>query len=377
MHYVLGKRGYGKTSYLTSLFAEHLYEGVAYFDFTGDVTRQLEQIPPERWDDTILFLPADTEYPPGFNILHNSPPDTPTYVTNTTKAAWHYEGSTPLLDLYTYTTSSALRESTDGTLLGVPYLLTNTAYRSKIISQIKDPVLKSFWCDFYDNLSDKDKRQDTASTLNKFYALLTDSTIRNIIGQKHSSFTVKDTSVIVASFPPTLGREKSSFLATLLLYHLPDIFTIIDDGFHLAPQAVLSKRNIVFSHEYLAQVTKSLQDTLIGTADTFTVFQLGPADDKRLRLEFDINRNVSELKDLAYLRYHQKSRGVVYDQAVHIFEPVSDPSALMKQSRRTTRAQVEASINKFLNSMVSTNETKTRSHSKRNGHRDKDNGFLP
>jgi hypothetical protein len=170
MQYVIGK-GEGKRQYLTHIFLNHTRtHGGAYFDFTGDITDILAGV--ERPQDTVLFLPTDTERPIGYNFIHNGTPQTANAVLDTVKAAWHYEGSTPLLDLYTYTTAAALSAVPDATLLGVPYLLTSDDYREKVIGHIHDPVLKTFWDVFYPSIPDRDKRHDTMSTLNKFFLLV-------------------------------------------------------------------------------------------------------------------------------------------------------------------------------------------------------------
>lgn len=351
MQYIIGKPRTGKTTYLIQQFLSA--RAGAFFDFSGDTDTLLSLIPPERYDDTVLFFPFDTEYPIGLNVLHNPQniPRIANAVLETIKSTWHYEGSTPLLDMYTYASVAALCYVPDATLLGIPYLLTDTAYREKVTGHITDPVLKHFWDDFYPSIPERDRRHDTMSTLNKVFALITDPTIRNIIGQKHTSFTIKDTSIIIASFPHSLGKEKASFLATLLLYSLPDTFTVLDGGHHLGPPAVLEKKNILFSHQYIHQLTESMRETLIGTADEMICFRIGPTDNLRLEREFEIDRNTTTLTDLLDWRYHKKGARVEHSLSVDpLPDPLRDPAKLLHYSRENNcspRAHVEASIAKF------------------------------
>jgi hypothetical protein len=254
--------------------------------------------------------------------------------------------------MYTYTAAAALCDVPDATLLGIPCLLINQVYRDKVLEYVKDPVLKTFWDDFYATIPDKDRRQQTMSTLNKMYSLITDPTIRNIIGQKRTSFKITNTSIVVASFSPKLGVEKTSFLATLLLYFLPDIFTILDDGFHLGPRAVTEKENIVFSHQYLAQLTPPMRETLIGSADEMIAFRLGPSDAERLEKEFELNRSVSTLTELAPFMYHRKGMRVEHDRYSPPLEfDWHNPQKIINASREkycSPREHVEQKIRKFI-----------------------------
>lgn len=352
MQYVIGKPNPYKTDYLIGRFLE---QGGAYFDFTGNITNILTRIPTERYNDLVLFTP-DTEFPIGLNVLHNPQniPHIANAVLETIKSAYHYEGATPLMDMYTYNSVAGLCYVPDATLLGIPFLLTDTDYRAKVIGHIKDPVLSYFWNDFYTSIPERDRRHDIMSTLNKVFALITDPTIRNIIGQKRTSFTVSDTSLIVASFPHSLGKEKASFLATLLLYYLPDFPIVINDGHDLGHHSVLEKTQITFSHRYLQQLTESMRETLIGMSDEIVCFRIGATDNLRLEREFEINRNVSNLTELAPDRYHMKGRIVEHDiKVLELPEPLFDPIKAMNYSREknsSPRAHVEASIGKFFKS---------------------------
>lgn len=292
--YVIGKRYDDTSGYLRRLFLQHILKGKggAYFDFSGEMHDLLSSIPQKRITDTVLFFPTDREYPVGFNPLHKAEDKarTATAVVDAFKSVWHYDAATPLLDLYLYTTVAALLDMPQASLLGMAQMLTDASYRAAVIAHIGDPVLKSFWRDFYETLPEKEQKQTTMSTLNKVYELIVDPTVRNIIGQKKTTFTVFDTTVLIASFPQELGLEKGSFLATLLLSSLPDDFLVIlDQGDRIGYSAVIDaikRRPLAFGHQFGAQLSQSLRETLIGTAQTLVAFRIGPTDAKRLTPEF-------------------------------------------------------------------------------------------
>jgi len=337
MQYILGK-GKGKTTYLTQQF---LRTGGAYFEFHGKLDEVIEGIPPERWESTVVFDPTDP-IPIGFNYLE------PTAVLETLKSAWHYEGSTPILDLYTYNTIASLAYVPDATLLGVLYMLTAREYRARCMGYIKDPILKKFWKD-YEQLPPKEQRQQTLSTLNKFYALLSDRLVRNVIGQKRTSFKDKD---IVATFPPSLGKEKASFLATLLLHYLPDYPIYLDGGHNLGPRAIQEKTQITFSHDYLEQLSRSMQEYLIGSSDALIAFRLGPKDAERLSVEFELGQCQWSLTELPDFTYHKRTTRTYSDQELpEPTWPLYNPNRLRTISRsKNGRPNAEQSINKFLGS---------------------------
>jgi len=174
---------------------------------------------------------SDQAFPLGFNMLHNVPMDKRALIASSLvdafKASWGYTIATPDLDQFLYMGLSALLDMPDATLLGLKFILTPTSpYRNKVLSYIKDPIVKDFWAtDFEQHFSDKDKKEKTQSTLNKIRALVSDPTIRNVIGQKKSSFNlsdiIKDKQILLVSLPQgKLGIEKSRLIGSLLLAHL-------------------------------------------------------------------------------------------------------------------------------------------------------------
>ena len=83
---MIGKTGTGKSSLLLRMILEdiHAGRGVVFLDPHGQAVEQLlDYIPSHRLNDVVLFAPADREYPIGYNILADTPPDQRDFVDRT------------------------------------------------------------------------------------------------------------------------------------------------------------------------------------------------------------------------------------------------------------------------------------------------------
>ena len=339
--YINGKNKQDTSAYARRHFLEHIYagHGGAYFDFSRDITPLTRHIPARRRTDVILFAPMDRDYPIGLNPIPLLPPST---IVDIFKSVHHYDRgdvATPNFDTYMYATIAALRCHPDSTLRNVVHLLKRKDYREQVMRHITDPDLHTFWGD-YDKLSDKKRDDITDSTINKIYPLITDPIVRNIIGQKKTAFTLTPRSILIATFPQELGREKGSFLATLLLSIVPDgMLTVLDDGHRLGFSAVLDaihRFDLVFSHQYAAQLSPMLYETLIGTAATLVAFRTSPTDAKRLRPEFYLFPQDDHLNELAPGKYYVRYPSTT-DRRQHTIEPLEFPAGSAEQVRDVSR----------------------------------------
>ncbi len=68
-------------------------------------------------------------------------------------------------------------------VLGVNRLLIDDEYRAKIIRQVKDPFIRAFWAEEYENYDERFKREAIAPIQNKLGQFLLNPVIRNILGQ--------------------------------------------------------------------------------------------------------------------------------------------------------------------------------------------------
>lgn len=78
------------------------------------------------------------------------------------------------------------------TLLDVPRLFTDDAYREYKVKKVKNPVVKNFWDKTYNAMGDREKQEIIPYFTSKFVSFNTNRLIRNIIGQTKSAFDFGD-----------------------------------------------------------------------------------------------------------------------------------------------------------------------------------------
>ena len=192
--YALGKTGTGKSTLLERLILQDIAagEGVALLDPHGDLAEHLlDHIPRWRTDHVCYFNPADLAHPVGFNILANHPPDrrhlAVSGVVSAFKGIWR-DSWGPRLEYILANAVAALAELPGATLLLIPRLLTDDAYRSRMAAKIGDPVVRRFWAEEFEAYDKRLRAEATAPVLNKVGQLFMSPMVRNIFGQSHSAF---------------------------------------------------------------------------------------------------------------------------------------------------------------------------------------------
>ena len=85
----------------------------------------------------------------------------------------------------------ALLEYPNATLLGINKMLSNKEYRNKVVANVKDPIVRSFWVDEFAKYTDRYMQEATPAIQNKIGQFTSNPLIRNIIGQPKSSFDIR------------------------------------------------------------------------------------------------------------------------------------------------------------------------------------------
>jgi len=330
--YIIGKTGSGKTTLLRNLILQHiaLGHGVGVIDPHGDLAEELlNHIPPKRADHLVYFNPGDLEFPIGLNVIGNVPPDGRHLVASGIVAAfkgiWR-DSWGPRLEYILYNAVSALLECRNQTLLGVNRLLTDDAYRAKVVRQVKDPFIRAFWAQEYENYDERFKREAIAPIQNKIGQFLLNPVVRNILGQVRKKvdipFVMDNGRLFIANLSKgQLGHDKANLLGSLLVTQFQlgamarsnrpeserrDFYLFIDEFQNFSTDAFASilaearkyRLCLTLSHQYINQLSEPVRQAVFGNVGTLIAFRIGNTDAEVMAKEFGNTIPASTLADL-------------------------------------------------------------------------------
>lgn len=322
--YIIGKTGVGKTVLLKNMALQDIEqgEGVAIIDPHGEFVEEvLDSIPSHRINDVVYFNPADTEYPISFNILEISDPKYKHLVSsglisvftkiwaNVWSARMEYILANCIL---------ALLDTPNTTLLGIPRILVDRDYRQKIVNNLKDPIVKSFWVNEYEEWSPTYRNEAIAPIQNKVGQFLNSSLIRNIVGQSKSTIDISEIMdsgkiLLVNVSKGRIGEDNSALLGAILITKIQlaamervrvveekrkDFYLYVDEFQNFVTEAfanILSEArkyrlNLIIAHQYIGQLvtetTTAVRDAIFGNVGTLISFRIGAADAEFLEKEF-------------------------------------------------------------------------------------------
>lgn len=327
--YVIGKSGTGKSAMLHNLIVQDIAngEGVCVVDPHGDLVESiLPKIPKERMDDVIYFNPADADFNIGFNVLEL--PDT----------KYKHLVTSGLMGIFTKIWSNvwsarmeyilnnailALLDTPGTTLLGVSRILVDKEYRQKILANVKDPVVRAFWLNEYEEWRDQFRNEAIAPIQNKVGQFLSTAMVRNIVGQQKSTIDIfnimNDGKIFLVNVSKgRIGEDNSALLGAMLITKIQlsamervrvaeeervDFYLYVDEFQNFATDSfagILSEArkyrlNLILAHQYVGQLvtmggaganSTKVRDAVFGNVGTMVVFRVGAADAEYLETEF-------------------------------------------------------------------------------------------
>ena len=164
---ILGLSGSGKTYFLEHLIRQDIDRrtGFVLFDVHGDLADNIvahlaerAHTDPSILTRTILIEPFDQDFSIGFNPLQKNPHTSiflqAQQLAYILRSRWEAKSFGPR-------TEELLRNAlyvlcaNDLTLLELPFLLTNTVYRNKLLQNISDQSMKNYWLLRYEHLSER------------------------------------------------------------------------------------------------------------------------------------------------------------------------------------------------------------------------------
>ena len=342
--YLLGKSGTGKSVLMFNMIIQNIQngDGVCMVDPHGEnVEAILSAIPPHRMKDVVYFNPADAEYHIGFNVLELIDPQYKHLVAsglmgiftkiwaNAWSARMEYILNNAIL---------ALLDTPGTTLLGIPRMLVDKDYRQKIISNLKDPVIKAFWVHEYEAWQDKFRNEAIAPIQNKVGQFLSTSIIRNVVGQSKSTINIFDMMnerkiFLVNVSKGRIGEDNSGLLGGMIITKIQlaamervripeesrtDFYLYVDEFQNFVTDAfagILSEArkyrlNLTVAHQYTAQLvvdkSSAVRDAVFGNVGTMIVFRVGADDAEFLEKEFDPEFTPQDIVNLPNFKVYMK-----------------------------------------------------------------------
>jgi hypothetical protein len=320
--YTIGKTGVGKTTLIRNMALADIRagHGVGVIDPHGDLAEDLlDYIPRNRIDDVIYFNPADRDYPIGLNLFRDSLPRRPKHlvasgIVGIFKSIWK-DSWGPRLEYILYAAAAALLECPNVSLLGIQRILVDPRYRARIVKQIKDPVVRSFWLNEFENYDKKFLQEAIAPIQNKVGQLLMAPPIRNVLGQVGSKINPRsimdDRKIFIANLSKgKLGEDKSRLLGAVLVtefqlaamsrasvpeHERVDFYLTIDECHNFMTDtfaSILSESRkmrlcLTLSHQYTGQLHDEIRDAVFGNVGTMISFRVGESDAEVLSRAFD------------------------------------------------------------------------------------------
>jgi hypothetical protein len=322
--YVIGKTGMGKSTVLENLAIQDIKngEGLAFIDPHGKSAELLlDYVPEHRIKDVIYFAPFDLEHPIAFNIMEDTGRDQRHLVANglmsTFKNIWGAETFSARMEYILSNTVLALLEYPESTLLGVGRMFGDKNYRQKVVDNITDPSVKSYWVDEFASYTDKFAAEATPAIQNKIGQYSSNPLIRNIIGQTKSSIDFRKVMdekkiLIVNLSKGRIGEDNARLIGGMLvtklylaamsranisdreLQKLPPFYLYVDEFQSFVNESfadILSearkyKLALTIAHQYVEQMTEEVSAAVFGNVGSMLAFRVGPMDAEILEKMF-------------------------------------------------------------------------------------------
>ena len=377
---LLGPTGAGKSTAMLSLILADIYAGrsVIVIDPKADLVNSiLERVPDDRAQDVVVIDLSDPS-PVGFNPL-SLPGDKPLIadaVLSVFKEVFKENWGIRSQDVLSAALLT-LMETKGSSLLWLPALLTDDAFRKDITSKLKDRVvLKPFWKN-YDAMKESERKQEIAPVLNKIRQFLYRPGLRSVLGQSEPKFQLTDLFykrkiVLVPLNKGIVGSESARLLGSLIvgltwtlalsraniapekrhvvsmyIDELQDYLSLPTDLSDALAQARGLGVGITMAHQYRAQLPPDIRAGIDANARNKIVFGLNATDAKDMAamapgLEALDFMTLPRYEVYANFMTEGKSTGWIRGKTIPPMDRLRNPSEIKARSQVTYGVPAES-----------------------------------
>jgi hypothetical protein len=329
--YVIGQTGTGKSSILSVMMRQDVRagRGLAVMDPHGDLVKDiLNFIPKNRADDLVYFDPGDLSRPMGLNLLEaNSEDEKQMVVGDATnimiKLFWNEIFGPRIQDYFRNGCLTLLDYPQGGAITDLIRLFTDDNFQRERRTTLKNAVVRAWWDYTYAKMGEREKWEIIPYFAAKFGQFITNTLMRNIVGQTKSAFDIEhimnNEQILLASLSKwVLGDLNSQLLGMIMTSKIQiaamkrqkmtaaerkDFFLYIDEFQNFVTDSIESilsearkyRLGLVLAHQYLGQLHKSdsltksdlnLKDAIFGNVGSIMSYKIGPEDAEMMAKQF-------------------------------------------------------------------------------------------
>jgi hypothetical protein len=342
--YIIGKTGTGKSELLKQMIVQDIEEGkgVCFIDPHDTIEKILPRIPANRAEDVIYFDPSDTARPMGLNLLEAYTEEQKNFVVSSIinlmyKLYDPYKTGIigPRFEHAIRNAMLTVMTEPGATFVEVVRALTDASYVRELLPKIKDSMVKRYWTDQIAQTSDFHKSEVLDYIVSKFGRFVTDSMMRNIIGQSQSAFDFRQVMdegkiLLINLAKGKIGEENSSFLGLVLVPKLliaamsrqdvaeearRDFYLYVDEFQNFATPdfaQILSEArkyhlNLAVANQFIGQMEEEVKNAVFGNVGTLISFRVGVADASYLQHEFQPDFSENDLLNIERFNAYVKT----------------------------------------------------------------------
>jgi len=366
--YILGLQGAGKSGLIENLCIEDGKQGTGFcvIDPHGElIDNVISRLPANREQDVILFDIRDYQYPFGLNLFTCSDPANPLAVQEVVDQVMHVfemlvevTPTTPQILDYLRNCTNVLIANPGYTMADVTLLLKNRTCRERLLQNVSDSSVLSFWHDYYDQMPPKEQISESISLERRVRHFLQALTV-NIVGQSKTSVDFRhvmdDGKILLVKLDslrlPSVTKLIGALIIALFLNAAPsrtkkNLFNIYADEFPLyatedfvtlIEQARKQQIGLAMAHQNRGQldartshVASKLRDRTLGTKQKI-IFTITGQDADEVAGEFDITPQAAweeeiekEWVEVLKPEWYERVEEEVIDGTEPIETPVTD-----------------------------------------------------
>lgn len=349
--YMIGKSGAGKSNFISFMARQDAWndKGFCVVDPHGDLVDEvLDYIPKSRAKDVIYFNPSDLNRPMALNMLEaKDAEDMDMISSQATEIFIKLFGDEifgPRIQHYFRNACLTLMEDPEegATLIDVPRIFTDDQFMEYKVKKAKNPVVKSFWQNEYAKTGKREREEMIPFFLSKFGPFITNTIMRNTIGQHKSAFNFRDVMdqgkiLLINLSKGKIGDLNTQLLGLIMVSKIQmaamsradmdkkdrrDFYLYVDEFQNFATDSfatILSEArkyrlNLIMAHQFINQLVKTkygktsseVRDAVFGNVGTLMSFKVGAEDAEYLVKEYRPVLNEQDIINVANYKAYMK-----------------------------------------------------------------------